>query len=238
MYAFKITDFTDSKSRPEKETNESLGGITIGIPLIFKSNTDEFTFSSPNRDYRVRLNGSTLELEHTISEEKAANIQRVQYSEISESIDADIFSQSLDFLNSYNPDTTDDPDRDEALTDALSGLEYDDIIAMEQDERSEFFEDFDERLLGRNEAFDKLVQFMRNGEITNSTINIMVGDKVSISDTNFQANLEVVSINGNLITVRNGDIEQTIDLTNQSIFKTDKYVTQNCPKIIPISYGK
>ena len=109
---------------------------------------------------------------------------------------------------------------------------------MEQDERSEFFEDFDERLLGRNEAFDKFVQFMRNGEITNSTINIMIGDKVSISDTNFQANLEVVSINGNLITVRNGDIEQTIDLTNQSIFKTDKYVTQNCPKIIPISYGK
>jgi hypothetical protein len=51
LHAFKITDFTDDKRRPEMETFTSLGGITVGMPLVFKSPTDILTFSSTNRDY-------------------------------------------------------------------------------------------------------------------------------------------------------------------------------------------
>jgi hypothetical protein len=48
---FKITDFTNGTERPEMETFTSLGGITVGMPLVFKSPTDILTFSSTNRDY-------------------------------------------------------------------------------------------------------------------------------------------------------------------------------------------
>jgi hypothetical protein len=57
-----------------------LGGITVGIPLIFKSPTDTLTFSSANRDYQLTINGSELIIQHTVKENEYSNITKVQYS--------------------------------------------------------------------------------------------------------------------------------------------------------------
>jgi hypothetical protein len=63
------------------ETFTSLGGITVGIPLIFKSNDDELNFSSTNRDYKLSINGKELILEHSVKQDKYSNITKVQYSD-------------------------------------------------------------------------------------------------------------------------------------------------------------
>jgi hypothetical protein len=74
--------------------------------------------------------------------------------------------------------------------------------------------------------------FLKNGP--SQTININIGDKVSLSDTTFVPNKIVSEINGNLVMFTDGT---SVNLETDSIFKADKKVI-DCPKFISISYGK
>jgi hypothetical protein len=64
LYAFKINELTKPLSLNETETYESLGNITINIPLIFRSKDDILTFNTPNRKYQVSLDGKNLVFTH------------------------------------------------------------------------------------------------------------------------------------------------------------------------------
>jgi hypothetical protein len=73
--------------------------------------------------------------------------------------------------------------------------------------------------------------FLKNGPV--QTININVGDRVSLSDTTFVPNKVVDKINGNLITFTDGT---SVDLETDPLFKADKKVI-DCVKYITIPYG-
>jgi hypothetical protein len=74
--------------------------------------------------------------------------------------------------------------------------------------------------------------FLKNGPT--QTININVGDKVSLSDTTFVPNKVVAEINGNLITFTDGT---SVNLETDTLFKADEKVI-DCVKTITIPYGK
>ena len=64
MYAQQIDKIPGEISRNEGETYQSLGGVTIGVPLIFKSATDQISFDSTLRSYTAQIQGNSLVLLH------------------------------------------------------------------------------------------------------------------------------------------------------------------------------
>ena len=230
LHVFKITDFTNGTERPEMETFTSLGGITVGIPLIFKSNDDELNFSSTNRDYKLSINGKELILQHSVKQDKYSNITKVQYSD-SVVINQDVINGALEFIN--NPENGFNP----LIRGNFKGLTYKDLLALSPFDLDLFKQQIEDTLGTNLETIENqnmlmFYNFLKNGPV--QTININIGDRVSLSDTTFVPNKVVDKINGNLITFTDGT---SVDLETDPLFKADKKVI-DCVKYITIPYGK
>ena len=234
LHAFKITDFTDDKRRPEMETFTSLGGITVGMPLVFKSPTDILTFSSTNRDYQLSITGTELTLQHTVKQDEFSNITPIQYSD-SIIINQDVINGALEFINNdengFNPFTRA----------SFEGLTYDELMGLSPLDIAGFKSQIEltlgadlETVLNKEENQSMLMfyNFLKNGPT--QTININVSDKVSLSDATFVPDKVVAEINGNLITFTDGT---SVNLETDTLFKADEKVI-DCVKTITIPYGK
>lgn len=233
LYAFKITDFTDNKRKPEMETFTSLGGITVGVPLVFQSPNDTLAFSSANRDYKLSITGTELILQHTVKESKYSNVIQVQYTD-SVVMNQDVINGALAFINN-------DENGFNLLTrTSFAGLTYDELINLTAFDIAGFKQQIEltlgdnlDTVLNKegNEDMLKFYNFLKNGPA--QTINLTVGDKVSLSDTTFVPNKVVQEINGNLIKFTDGT---SADLTTDTLFKADEKVI-DCVKHITIPYG-
>ena len=82
------------------------------------------------------------------------------------------------------------------------------------------------------EEIKDLYNFMINGS---ATLNLEVGDKVTLNDPHISQIRTVKSINGNLITLEDGT---PINLETTSLFKALDYETINCVHQIKLKYGK
>lgn len=234
LHAFKITDFTDDKRRPEMETYSSLGGITVGTPLIFKSKDDILNFSSDNRDYQLTINGTELILQHSVKQKEYSGITRIKYSNAVE-MNQDIINGALEFIN--NPDNGFNP----IVRGSFDGLTYDELITLPGHELKGLkvlidntLKDQKESILNKeeNQNLLKFYNYLSTGSV--QTININVGDKVSLTAATFNPNRVVATINGNEVTLDDGTV---INIETNTLFKADERII-DCVKTITIPYGK
>ena len=216
MYAFKINELSGPVSRNEMETSQSLGNITIGKALVFKSDSDVLQFSSSNRDYTVTIDGDNITFQH-VSKEVVSTPTKVTVG-TGEAITKDVLQNAINFIE--NSDVR------RRIKDTFRALDYDEIMSDPTEEWVDW-ENVDSDLLEQDENLKKLYQFL------NSSMNVEVGDKVT-TGTDTSSAVEVVAINGTSITLADGTV---LDVTVDSIFKAEDQ-TIECPKTINISYGK
>lgn len=222
MYAFEINKLPGSVSRNEMETTQSLGGITIGKALIFKTVNDVLQFSSANRDYTVTINGNTINLQHYTKEIQSNPIPVVFSS--GDVITKDVLQKAIEFVENSSEITK------RRIKDTFRSLNYDELISDPQEEWVDW-EEFDSEFIDKDPNLKALYRFLTFGPTT--SVNLKIGDMVSVG-SNSNVSLPVVAINGSVITLDNG---MTLDVTTDSIFKA-KDQTIECPKTITISYGQ
>lgn len=228
MYAFKINELSDSIARPETETYEGLGGITIGQALVFKSKTDTFTVKTANREYQIGLDGNFLSLTPTsIPSTDVDPLIKVEVQQTA--LSKEDFDTAMHELN-----TSDDV----ATQGVFADITYDNF-------ESEFANDptyqiFGDQFAEANPAFKVLMDYINNGAST--SINIRVGDTVVIpSSDSSQASIQgtVVNIDGTNVTIQVNSSPETLeiyDITKTDIFKK-KEQTFECVTPIKIAYG-
>ena len=222
MYAFEINKLPGSVSRNEMETTQSLGGITIGKALIFKTVNDVLQFSSANCDYTVTINGNTINLQHYTKEIQSNPIPVVFSS--GDVITKDVLQKAIEFVENSSEITK------RRVKDTFRSLNYDELISDPQEEWVDW-EEFDSEFIDKDPNLKALYRFLTFGPTT--SVNLKIGDMVSVG-SNSNVSLPVVAINGSVITLDNG---MTLDVTTDSIFKAEDQ-TIECPKTITISYGQ
>ena len=223
MYALQIDKISGVTSRPEAETYQSLGGITIGKPLIFKSLTDTLKFSSSIRDYTISLSGDTLLIQHNVPESLPRTLTPIKY-DTAEIISEDDFNEAKNFINDSNAENY--------TKTVFNELTYDQLLRYTKEELFDYMEALSEIDDSANKL-EKLINFMQHGSASN--INISIGDVV-IKDTNSPTVTNTVKqIDGNIITL---DDNTEIDISKDGLFKPSDYKITLCTKYFNIRYGR
>ena len=220
MYAFKINELSGPISRNEMETSQSLGNITIGKALIFKSEGDVIQFSSSNRDYTVTIDGNNITFQH-VSREVTTTPVKVTVS-TGEVITNDTLQGAISFIE--NSDVR------RRIKDTFRALDFDEIMSDPTEEWVDW-DNIDPDLIEQDENLKALYQFLNFG--VESSVNVKVGDRVT-TGTDMSRAIAVAEVNGTLITLSDGTV---LDVSKDSIFKAEDQ-TIECPKTINISYGK
>lgn len=222
MYAQQIDKIPGEISRNEGETYQSLGGVTIGVPLIFKSPNDIVSFNSTIRSYNVRLEGNNLVFEHVPLNPKPATVTPITVTQSELSVE--------DFNNVKTIIATQGKSR--MLRNMFALLTYDKLLAFDPDQRAQYIRWIDKEL----ESEDVIKNFIDYISNNNSAlINIHIGDRVSRSNSDLSGSTKVAEINGTILTLEDTTV---VDITKESLFKIEDDQTINCPKVINISYGK
>lgn len=224
MYAQQIDKIPGDTSRNEGETYQSLGGVTIGVPLIFKSATDTISFDSTLRSYTAQIQGNTLVLSHVPLNPEPPTITPITVTQAILSSD--------DFTNVKNLIMTRNKQR--MARQLFGNLTYEKMLTLPDMQRKQLGRWIDEELKS-DDAIKAFINYINSG---NSVItNIAVGDRVSRSDSDLSGSTKVsaISDSGTEITLEDSTV---VDITKESLFKIEDNQTINCPKVINISYGK
>lgn len=222
MYAMDISKMSGVISKPESESFDSLGGIIINQPLIFKTPTDVFKFNSDIREYTVQIIGNEILIQHVSSKESPKNTVKVEYSDGSV-ITEEIFNKAQEYIQNSS-------DLDMFNKDVFSSLTYAELQSYTLDELSDYAAVL-QPIMNVEEIKD-LYNFMIHGS---ATLNLEVGDKVTLNDPHISQIRTVKSINGNLITLED---DTPINLETTSLFKALDYETITCVHQIKLKYGK
>ena len=220
MYAFKINEFPNEIARQEMETTQSLGGITIGKELIFTNvDSDIIQFSSENRDYNVSIEGNEIVFQHTTSESKPSRSIKITYN--TEVVTKESFDEAQRMINETS---------DEALKSTFD-LTFDQFLNLTDEDKLgymmwlDLYPDLDFPASFRNHLTSTL----------GASVNVAVGDKVSLNEGSYDDVKTVKEIAGSLVTLNDDTV---IDVSTNTLFKLDEMVTIDCVKQIRISYGK
>lgn len=224
MYAQQIDKIPGDISRNEGETYQSLGGVTIGVPLIFKSVTDTISFNSTLRSYTAQIQGNSLVLSHVPLNPEPPTITPITVTQAVLSSD--------DFTNVKNLIMTRNKQR--MARQLFGNLTYEKLLTLPDMQMKQLGRWIDEELKS-DEIIKAFINYINSG---NSVItNITVGDRVSRSDSDLSGSTRVAAISdsGTEITLEDSTV---VDITKESLFKIEDNQTINCPKVINISYGK
>lgn len=216
LYAFKINELTKPLSLNETETYESLGNITINIPLIFRSKDDILTFNTPNRKYQVSLDGKNLVFTHVPNITEQIKTSKIIYTE-SNTLTQEMFDKAMNVLGRRKVQ--------------YNGQTVETLSNMPAENRLRFLRNLSDEIIN-NEDFKPFYEFMSQGPI--GTVNVNIGDLVSLNETNFTAPIRVANIMGSLVILEDNT---QIDITKQSLYKKEDNNIA-CPKTINIAYGK
>lgn len=223
MYAKQIHKLTGEASKKETESPQGMSGITIGIPLVFKTTSDEFTFSTPNRTYRVKLDGNDILFEYVVSETKPTIVTKIEYVETN-TFTEDIFNAAIAKLNegSVKP----------SVRASFGRLTYAGIQTLQDRQRTLLIRQLDDDVRSLDDSIEQLYKYLTGG--ATGTINVKPGDSVSRSDSDFTGRSRVQAINGTQVILEDSTV---VDITNESLFKLEDDRTINCPKTIRVTYG-
>lgn len=221
MYAQQIDKIPGEISRNEGETYQSLGGVTIGVPLIFKSPNDIVSFNSTIRSYNVKLEGNNLVFEHVPLNPKPATVTPITVTPSELSVE--------DFNNVKAIIAASDKSS-RMLLSMFASLTYDKLLSYDPNKRAQYVRQMHNDLK-KEDAIKNFINYINNSAL----INIQIGDRVSRSDSDLSGSTKVVEINGTMLTLEDTTV---VDITKESLFKIEDDQTINCPKVINISYGK
>ena len=222
LFAFEIDKLPGSVSSLEGESPQGLGGITIGIPLMF-TRGDELQFSSQTRNYTVRLDGNDIVFSYETSESRV-NSTRVEVI-VENDFNATDYAQAQ-ALVSHNPTLV------AILGNPFSSLAdpgFRDLVKT-------MLETFRHEVLGgdQNNAINKLYRYVTSNP--QSSINVNVGDLVSTNESG-EGRARVLRIEGNQVIVSDGsNNEIAIDVNSTTLFKIDEQMI-TCTPNIRITYG-
>ena len=221
MYAQQIDKIPGEISRNEGETYQSLGGVTIGVPLIFKSPKDIVSFNSTIRSYKVKLEGNNLVFEHVPLNPKPTTVTPITVTQSELSVE--------DFNNVKTIIATSDKSS-RMLRSMFASLTYDKLLSYDSNQRAQYVIQMNDDLK-KEDAIKNFINYINNSAL----INIQIGDRVSRSDSDLSGSTKVIAINGTMLTLEDTTV---VDITKESLFKIEDDQTINCPKVINISYGK
>ena len=222
LYAYQIDKLKGDIARPENETLTSLGGITIGQPLIFSSTSSEFTFNTSIRSYQVNIDGNNITFTHTPTI-KPTTITKVEYT-FTNNLTEESFDKAISFINSnlgrierntFNKYSHDDILKLE-LTDKLDLAIFLESVKDEPDIK-EFYEFLNKNLEG--------------------SINLEIGDTI-FDSANPTIKYNVVEIIGDTVKVKDSFGKEIVfDVKTVDLYKQEKDPI-HCPTTITINYGK
>ena len=198
-----INDLPEINRKPEMETNQSLGGITIGKPLIFTTPDTSLNFTSANRDYYITLDGNKLVFNYEIVKEEVVRNELIQITSGNNSLDETQWRQFVsDIQNNENAD--------QFLKDALINTAYNDFIGdtdMMQDLKQEL-----ERA-GLTDFNEAVWNYLIGGG-NEESLNVNVGDRVSTDIEQARITGKIIEIDGNVITLDNN---QKYDVSTEKL---------------------
>ena len=221
MYAQQIDKIPGDVSRNEGETYQSLGGVTIGVPLIFKSPNDIVSFNSTIRSYNVKLEGNNLVFEHVPLNPKPTTVTPITVTQAELSVED--FNKVKAIIAALDPSKR-------MLRNMFASLTYDKLLSYDPNQRAQYIRWMDDDLK-KEDAIKNFINYINNSAL----INIQIGDRVSRSDSDLSGSTKVSEINGTMLTLEDTTV---VDITKESLFKIEDDQTINCPKVINISYGK
>ena len=223
IYATDISKMNGAISKPEAQSFGSLGGVTINQPLVFENSDQSFSFSSDIRNYTVRIVGNELVIQHVISQQRPTRTIKVEYS-TDQVIDEQIFNIAQNYIQNS--------ELDDFTKEAFKDLTYQNLMSYTLDELSDYAIAL-ESIAESNLEVNNLYNFMIKG--ATASLNLQVGDKVTLNKAHISQVKTVKSIDGDLITLEDDTI---IDLNTTSLFKAVDYQTISCPHVITFEYGK
>ena len=213
MYAMDISKMKGTISRPEAESFDSLGGITINQPLIFDSPTSEFSFDSDIRKYTIRLKGNSLLIQHSEIEMLPTTAVKVEFSE-GVALNEEIFNKANAFIQNS--------ELSKAAKDTFKTMSVEQLGTLEGIGKR-FAIKYLEPISDKDDNVAQLLEFLKNGPL--KSLNIAVGDRVSLSGTVLNQIKTVKAINGSQVTL---DDDTVIDLNTTSLFKAEDYKPISC----------
>ena len=223
MYAMDISKMRGNISKPEAESFGSLGGVTINQPLVFETPGSIFNFSSDIRDYTIQVVGNELLIQHVTSTEKPKNVVKVEYSN-TYAITEGIFNNAQNYIQNST--------LDDFTKEVFKGLTYADLMSYTLDELSDYARAL-QPIADSELELQNLYDFMTHG--ATATLNLTIGDKVTLNNAHISQVKTVKSIDGDLVTLEDNTV---IDLKTTSLFKALDYETINCVHQIKFKYGR
>lgn len=228
LHAFKISDLPGIVARPEAESLGSLGGITIGVPLVFKTSDDTFTIKTAEREYIISLESDKI----VFTPQALPESETVIKVEVTTSTDLDeeSFNKAIKALIMSGDNTVISYLEGENCMSYAGLLANRDSIDKDPDLG---FPAIAEDLAKTDADFKKLYDFIMNG--TSESVNVSIGDSVIVRGTDSGS---VISINGSEIVVRYDDVtSEIVDVTKVDVLKKNEPEIE-CVSPIIIPYGK
>lgn len=218
MYAMDVSRMSGIISKPESESFNSLGGIIINQPLIFTDSNTKFNFNSNIREYDIQLDGDSILIQHIEIKELPINPIKVKFSEET-SFDENIFNNAKIFIQGSN--------LSKAIKDSFNNMTIDKLLNLNGFKQAIIR--FLKPLEGEDDNVTQLIKFLEFGP--KSSLNLSIGDKVSLSNTVLNQIKTVKAINGSQIIL---DDDSVIDLNTTSLFKIEDYRPASCVHQIKI----
>lgn len=222
LYAIKVSNSNDIAKQTEASNGSGgLGGITIGIPLIFKTTSDQIKFETDLNNYSVRLDGTNIVFNQS-AKETPIKTTKIELSK--KTISVDEFNNVLqNFKNKYSEDETFKILYSQGMFDFYELSMNPDLI----DSTLMFEESF------TADSAKKYFDLIKKMKINESEINVKIGDIVSKNEKGTEQFI-VSEINGSEITLEN--VDDPIDINNNSLYKIDDDQIIVCTKPIEMSY--
>jgi hypothetical protein len=233
LHALKINELSGVVSRPINETVGSLGGIIIGMPLIFTPNIKELAFTYEDKEYSIKIDNKQLVI---TPKSVVAETREIKVEVISEGKpDKELFEKGLstiqgdDYLNGdkiWNSLTYDNIDswvQEHSEAGHLEMLSIDDAEDLNSDDAK---------------AVIDYILKLKDGLINSGIINLAIGDLVRTSNGDIK---KVINIEGTKVITQStnsaNSIEESIDVSQTDLFKIDEQSIE-CVNPIIIKYGR
>lgn len=232
LHALKIDTLPRNVARPANETVGSLGGIIVGMPLIFTPDVKELSFTYEDKEYSVQINNKELIITPitVMSENAGVKVEVTQEGKPNEEqfkagldlLKADELFSSLEGLDNLTYTNVENWVTNPNLSDALNMLEF--VSAPNNDPNAQAVLDYIFNLF--------------KGSNSGVGINLSVGDIVRTSDGDLKV---VTSIEGTTVTAQSlnspSTITENIDISQTDLFRIDEQSIE-CVNPIIIKYGK